>query len=66
MGDREAVEGREGADLLTSMTRKFEPGDIVQATLDGRKMTVEAYDALGGVHCAWIRCLRAPAAGDVQ
>lgn len=36
------------------MTRKFASGDVVQATLNGRTMTVEGYDALGNVHCAWI------------
>lgn len=42
--------------------RKFEPGDVVQAVIDGREMTVLTYDALGNVVCRWFDRLQAEGA----
>ena len=35
------------------MTRTFEPGDVVRAIVDGRAMTVSAFDDFGNVVCVW-------------
>lgn len=35
------------------MTHKFEPGDVVQAVVGGRQMTVTRYDDRGNVVCRW-------------